>query len=666
MSDVFRRSNKVNYDFIHLVPKEKRENLEFRRKILLKCAKSVEFRKSMWAACKRDTLFFYNTFLWVYEPRPGMPCGHGKIPFITWPGQDRAIEVLDRFWGLEDIRFWKTRGEGATWLACMRIFKDWVFDDKWDPGAFGMVSRNEETVDSPDDPDSLMWKLDWQLKQMPSWMVPSKGQYSRKISEHSLKNHLNDATVIGYAASEDVGSGGRKRVFFMDELAKFGLNRKGADYASMASTFPVTECRVVVSTPKGTANAYHDAIVEDVDVDDYKVTSRPLTDDDHRSLNDKGVVILHWSDNPIRNRSMFYVSKTGDLRDVDEGKYGSISEDYRHAWPDIRAKLERKGFRVLGTMRSPWYDRQCLRPNATPQNIAQELDLDFGGSGYTIFDNDTMAAARQHVKIEKARYQVDYNQYSLDGELLAHSNGMLKLWVHLMPNGSPPPGRYVIGADIASGLGGSTHSNSVASILDRDTGEQVGEWANNATRPDDFCDTCIALAKMFYDAEIIHEANGPFGKAFSAQLIRRNYWNIYRRRDNYKISQKTTKDLGWGSQKEAKADMFSGLARKIRTGIVKVRSKECVAEMPSWVMDSGLIVHAKAKVTEDESSRNEAHGDRVIALGVAALLFEPDMNKKPEPVTRDEYFLDHPNPNTMAWRLKEYDERIREKEAIDW
>lgn len=642
-------------------------NLRFRKKLYGACASNRDTRRAVIKACREDTLFFYNAFLWVFEPRPGMPYGEGKLPFITWPLQDRSLKVVDRYWGLEDIRFLKSRGEGATWLVCCRVLYDWVFDDPWNPGTFGLVTRSEETVDSTDDPDSLMWKMDWEVSQLPKWLV-HPDQVKRKITDHSLKNERNGSTIVGYAASEDVGSGGRKRVFVMDELAKFSGVRKGADEEAMASTQPVSNCRVIISTPKGVANAYYDAIVEDTDLDRVRITRRLFTDDDHREFADRALVVMHWTDNPNRNRGLYRVNEYGEINIVDEVRFGRLPDEYYRDWPSIRLELERRGFNVLGTYRSPWYDHECLRVKATPQKVAQEYDLNFGGSDYTIFDDSTMAAARETCRHPLSTWEVIPHGKFGNPELLRAKNGRLQLWIHVQPDTHGPPrgGSYTIGVDVASGLGGSSHSNSVASIVDMDTGEQVGEWASNAVPVSDFCDICIALGTIFNNALIIHESNGPFGKAFTAQLLRRGYDNVYMRRDPYKRHSRASESIGWASGTDTKPAMLEDLARKLRMRMVAIRSRQLAEELRSWVMVNGRVVHSKAVTTTDESSRNEAHGDRVIAFGLATMRYDYNPHEDPEVRPEERRQERAPNPMTMAYRLMKYDLEQSKRRSLDW
>lgn len=284
-----------------------------------------------------------------------------------------------------------------------------------------------------------------------------------------------------------------------------------------------------------------------------------------------------------------------------------------------------------------------------------------------MFTADTIATAKKSLREPLYTFSVDYNSYDLTPEFIEHGHGRLKVWLPLLPDTKAPPleGNYVLGADIASGLGGSGHSNSVACILDLDTGEQVAEWASNAVKPEEFADICIAVAKWFNYAEIIPEANGPFGKSYIMQLSRREYGRIYRREEVAKATSKRGQEYGWGSTKDAKSTMLSSLDNKIKTALLKPRSRAAVEEMKHWVMEGGKVVQAQAVNTEDETSQNEAHGDRVIAMGVAALRYEPDITapaateeKKPEPA-----FL---HPETMAYRLKLAENQKKSPNPLDF
>ncbi len=73
-----------------------------------------------------------------------------------------------------------------------------------------------------------------------------------------------------------------------------------------------------------------------------------------------------------------------------------------------------------------------------------------------------------------------------------------------LPNHPKPGCSYVIGADISGGVG---RDNSVAEILCLETLEQVAEWANNRTQPDQFAEVLFSLSRRFNGAMINPERN---------------------------------------------------------------------------------------------------------------------------------------------------------------
>jgi hypothetical protein len=77
-------------------------------------------------------------------------------------------------------------------------------------------------------------------------------------------------------------------------------------------------------------------------------------------------------------------------------------------------------------------------------------------------------------------------------------------------------------------------------------------------------------------------------------------------------------------------------------------------------------VHSKAASTEDDSSKNEAHGDRVIAIGVACLLYEPDLKSDPDTLSEDQLPKKVNTSHTMAYRLLKFDEEQQKAAFMDW
>jgi len=635
------------------IPKDKVGNLQWRRKVMESTHRDKRLQQAFREKCKSDALYWFNGFCWLIEPRPGEgELGHGKIPFITRPIQDRVVKEMVEHWGKRDVGVEKARAEGVTWLVLLLILHDFLFGDASDFPLYGLVSRNEDAVDNSDDPDALLPKLDWELKQQPTWLLPPNPRQTlyRSVSKHTLTNKANGANITGYAATEDVGRGGRKKVWFMDELASFPM---GKDYAALASTQHTTKCRVFVSTPAGSTNAYYDQM--------------------HDPSSNMVKIVMDWRDNPFRNRGL-YVVRRGRPKAVNTDVFGVMPKEYQKDFAKIRVKLERKGYKVEGTTRSPWFDQECLRPGATPQKIAQELERDYQGSEYQVYGHEFHDVGSESILAPKAEGVFDYHPETLEPDFDSVAGGPLKLWCHL--HGDRPPTfncSYVVACDIASGLAGSFSSNSVAAVIDRVTREQVAVYVTNTVDPDDFADLSIALCKWFNNALLIWECNGDNGSRFTQQVLQRRYHNLYMREVKFKRFKKQTREPGWFSDRQTKAAALGALSKAIKQRYLKVREALFFQEAKEYIYDqTGKIVHSKsrARATEDNSAVGEAHGDRVIAMAVgwwAIKDYVPELEQA-KPLTDADYeevtFEQCPR-GSMAWRLKKAEVDRRRIEEFD-
>lgn len=591
-------------------------------KLRQRAAGSIDLQQSIRQACSDDILFFINALCWLYEPRIrkiGTRTLPHKIPFISRPHQDVAIIEAKKSLGERDIGIEKSRDEGATWIGLILALHDWLFVPL---AAIGLVSRNERAVDAQGDPDSLMWKLDWELDQLPRWMVPS---FQRSSADMSLVNRENGSTILGYSCTGDVARGGRKRWFFMDELAAF---RRDTDQEAMDSTQYVSDSRLIVSTPKGSHGAYYDAMHEESNILRLR---------------------LAWWDNPTKNRGLYrYVG--GKMVVVDPSN--PLPKGYEKDAQPLLERLRKRGFTLENRLRSPWYDGQCDRPKTTPQSIAQELDIDYGGSEYRIYGEVFRDHAMKNVRTPVCQGEYHHSSESLEGQFERSRGGPLSLWINL-ENGKPPFGAYTVGCDISSGLGGSYTSNSVIQVLSVMTGEQVAEWVSNSLEPTDFADLAVAVCRWFHDAYFIWEINGPSGAAFTRQVINRKYPNMYHREVLWQKSKKRQKFPGWNSDEKTRAAVLHEMGQAVRLGRLKMRSEPLLVETGFYVMQGGQIVNTHSKSTSDESSRGQAHGDRVIAFCLAwhAVRDRPPV---PKEVGKDRRRIP---PNCMAARQRAWEDQ---------
>lgn len=583
MSDLFKK-----------IPMDLEGNLRWRQSVQTRCIDDKGFRSAMLQACADDCLFFFNGFCWVYEPRPRKLNGKmlpKQIPFIAWDHQVPAIKKIEKHLGLNDVGVEKSRGEGASWMGVLFAVHNFLFAPM---SAIGIVSKDERAADDPKNPDSIGWKIDWELTRLPRWMSGEKNvNFKRELANHSWTNLDNKSTISAFAATGNVASGGRKSWFLMDELAKFP---RGPDEMAMASTQHVTDCRLVVSTPLGSDGAYYDLMHTDSNL--IKV-------------------ILDWKQNPVRNRGLY---KFENYLPVAVDETNPLPEDYVEMTDEVKAKFERlrrRGFKLEGVERSPWYDDQCDRGGATPQNIAQELDRDYGGSSYKVFGNDFQECAEDTVQKPTHEGDIDFDTRTLEPDFHHVENGPLKVWTPLGYGDMPPARQYVIGCDVSNGLGGSYTSSSTAMIFEL-VGEelqQVGEWTGRTTPPQEFADLSISLCKMFHNAYLAWEHNGP-GAAFTRRVLHQEYTNIYYRRSLTRRKRTRKTEPGWWTDERTKTMMFTDFRKAVKDREIILRSADLVKECNVYVFKNGKIEHGLVAGASDDA-KGVSHGDRVIGAAIA-------------------------------------------------
>lgn len=612
-------------DYYRLVPKGQDENLEFRRDLLAAAAKDPRVAAQMRSMCAADMLFYTNAFCWTYDPRSSDdPRTAVQVaPFITYPEfQDDAmraiVECVEQ--GI-DFAMPKSRDMGASWMGLTAFEWMWHFRPNL---SFLLISRNEDYVDKRGNPKSLFWKIDFLHRNQPRWLLPT-GRWLGWRDPHRRLLHLgnadNGSCIDGESTTGNAGRGDRRTAIFIDEHAAFEVD---AGFRVLRATRDTTNCRGFNSTPQGSNNAFYEVV--------HKTAAR--------------VIRLHWSSHPVKNRGLYTTDETGQVRLLDDfrgevtvrekdGKTKRVA--FPGDYPFILDPDQRK-------LRSPWYDNQCARC-VSPQEVAQELDIDFLGSDYPFFDPQFIDMLRKRYCREPlSAGELEFDHETLEPRRFTpHERGLVSLWVTLDGRGRVAADRrFVTGSDISAGTGAS---NSVTVVADRMTGEKIAVFRTPHMRPTEFAEYSIALARWFNNAFMVWDASGPTGAVFTKRVMAAGYGDVYHRRIEKKVGQKVTDEPGYYLNAAARETLLEEYRAALADQRYVNRSDLGMAECLQFIRGpTGVIEHASAMNTQDPSGARTAHGDEVIADALACLgVFEQ----------REEQRGEEPGEpvGSLAWRI---------------
>ncbi len=130
-------------DLTSKIPKTYRDNLEWRRKILLRSKLQPGFQAKVKELFHRDIIFAFNAFFYTLDVRR-RPKHHQ--PFCTYPYQDNVLlQLVNHIDQGEDLPIEKSRDMGASWMIIMVFIWFWL---KPEGGTdFLLGSRIEDYVD---------------------------------------------------------------------------------------------------------------------------------------------------------------------------------------------------------------------------------------------------------------------------------------------------------------------------------------------------------------------------------------------------------------------------------------------------------------------------------------------------------------------------------------
>jgi hypothetical protein len=216
------------------------------------------------------------------DPRGAASGKMTRMPFRLFPVQRELIHFFHaclkgEAHGLVE----KSRDMGATWCAVAYAVWLWLFY----PGAsVGFGSRKVQLVDRLGDLDSIFEKLRYCIASLPQIFQP---EYDASFMK--LLNLNNGASITGEGGDE-IGRGGRKLIYFLDEAAH--VEHPELIEASLSEN---TRVRIDVSSVNGVGNVFHRRREAGIDWTPKTTVEQNKT----------YVFVLDWRDHPEKTQQWY-------------------------------------------------------------------------------------------------------------------------------------------------------------------------------------------------------------------------------------------------------------------------------------------------------------------------------------------------------------------------
>lgn len=295
------KEQKIEVETKQYLEKKIRENKNERIKLLAEAErdKTWKIKAFIFDKCKKDPVFFFNYFLWTFNPRN---LENPSMPFYLYNFQKIFIRnIVDWIENKWDIFVEKSRDMWFSWLM-MWITLWWFLFHKRN---ILLGSYKEVMVDKWWDMSSLFEKIRYMIWLLPKWFLFEDLSMTFK-SITSVKNNC----AITWDVWENFWTWWRQTFVFFDEFALWQY-----DEMAFRKTKDVTKTRIFWWTPEWKFNIY------------WKVmTNHP----DYKSLNIKKIR-LHWTLHPLKDEEWYKEEKEKRTK-VGVAKELDISYDDSVTW----------------------------------------------------------------------------------------------------------------------------------------------------------------------------------------------------------------------------------------------------------------------------------------------------------------------------------------------
>jgi hypothetical protein len=225
------------------------------------------------------------------------------------------------------------------------------------------------------------------------------------------------------------------------------------------------------------------------------------------------------------------------------------------------------------------------------QEYPRSAEEAFIKSGNPVFDVDRLVSIETN---EPWRGYV-HTFSPKHSELRGSGDGEFAVWFD-----PEPQGVYVIGADVAEGLGHGDYSS--AHVVDARSGDVVAHWHGHI-EPDLFGELLCEIGWM-YNTALLGIENNNHGLTTLKAAQRYSYRNLYRTRKLQKRNPEATETLGWRTTSATKPLAIDELAAAIRDSEIGIYCSRTVGELKAFIRDQNGRTHGSP------------HDDRVMSLAI--------------------------------------------------
>jgi len=617
-------------DFYNLIPTNVQENLRFRIDLHSLLGTDKKLQDLYLELCLEYFPILFSSCFWTYNPQK-IP-GERNQPFILRPKQIEAVENLD--WCVKngvDFGINKSRKEGASEIIVKYFIGNALLNNDTH---FILGSRTKELVDNIGDPTTLFAKADYAIASLPPWLR-KRIKYNPKTDrkDMQLKIRITNSSLSGSTTNESFSAGSRATGLLLDENGR--VYPLGLAESIEGSVHDISDCVIYNSTHwYGENHPFNKAI------------QRKSTK----------VITLFWWENPEESYGLYATPKPGIVELIDVSYYKKnhpeifefgkvcspegypIPKPYTESFRLEIAKLPKKyhhlfiadgGIGLPLPLRSPWHDEEEEKRKGNKRDFYCNIWGTPVGSADCVFDTAILAKIEKKCKPPLYEGEIifdydDFGKIARSSFVVNHGRKRLKWWRELKYNRPNQEHNYIIGCDPSYGMGSS---NSVASVYDVNTFEEVGKWVCPNTPPEDFADLVIALSKWIggvNESFIIWENNGGHGVNFTNRLVWHHYPRLYTQKVEDAKVRKVGKRYGWRSNRTAKAHLLGELGLALSGGLsekdyksIKIYDIDLLNELRDYMyVGSEITSSEKADLP---SGARERHGDRVIAAALCVL-----------------------------------------------